>query len=90
MLGIPLSLLYKAFVNFSMDDGPTVTVSNSAIAVNVAGILLAFPIACLSVAYLSAPKKPAPETVTETEAIAHKDDSSVWPPSPKTGPSDEG
>ena len=90
MLGFPLSRMYVDMVNFSLaGDDYAVTISNNAIDVNVAGILLAFPLACLFAAYRSAPNKSAPASVMETKAVAHENDPTVWPPSPQTNPHDE-
>ena len=90
VLGVPLSLLYMATVNLTFfDDGPNVIISNGAIAVNVVGILLAFPLACLFAAYRGAPRKSASASVMETEAATQENHLTVWPPSPKTNPHDE-
>ncbi len=59
LLSIPLGYLNADWANFSLaiEDSPPVTISDNSIRIESAGIMLAFPLACMVAGYLAVKRR---------------------------------
>ena len=82
VFGVPLGNMNAGLVNFSLctDDSPPVTITDGSIRIESAGIMLAFPLACI-VAGLLTTFFAAGRRLPSSAGIP-MDGNEVWPPAP--------
>lgn len=79
VLGVPLGYMNTNLANFTLgpDDSPLVTISDPSIRIESAGIMLAFPLACLFAGYFAIGRR------LPHSALAPMSQNNVWPPAPR-------
>ncbi len=83
MLGVPLGNINADMANFSLaiEDTPPVTISDGSIRIESAGIMLAFPLACLIAGLLAASFAAGRRLPGSDVAVMSGED--VWPAAPR-------